>query len=1110
MQAKETSIKLPMLASSDKCTGCGACANVCSRDAITLQWNEEGFLAPIVNTDACISCGMCSKTCPALDSQERFSHTPLDKANIYGGWHKDHATRLTSSSGGIFSALAAAIIDRGGVVFGVEQRSDLTAGFTKVSIVEELSKLRGSKYTQAEVGTSYREVKSSLKAGNWVLFSGTPCQVAGLLAYLRTPYPQLITCDIACHGVPSRHLYDSYLRQHKTKAGAPIASVKFRVKQPNWQNFSVKTEYTTGDSSETMHRKDAFMRGFLSDCCLNQACYTCPWGAPHRSDITLADYWGVQRTQPEWSPDAGVSIIYANTEAGQALLDECSPVLELYRESDENHRIAAQSNGGLRDRDNMYQPKRRGRFLEDLQTELFSVALKKHLSDTVIRPRKDVAIMGMWMTCNYGAVFTTHALYRVIESMGLDPILLDVSASMRERCRDENTVFRRFITAEKLQKTPYISVAQLPDWNDRADTFLVGSDQVWRYEYMRESILAYFLNFVQGNKRRIAYGSSFGIDTAEYPADIMAEAAACLQCFDAVSSREHSGVDTLRHQFNIDSTFVLDPVFLHSAQEWSKSAARAERKPSGEYVLSYILDPTPDKKAMLLHVKERENMSLINMVDAQFDFAGKKAALGLPDVMEDLTLEEWLYNVEHCSHFVTDSFHGVCFALIFNKPFTCIANAKRGYPRFPSLLGLIGQTGRMVPEHAAPALLDNMPDTDWQMVNSVLDAERARSRHWLSDALFRERDPQRVQVGTMLHLLNMRTKQLSHSASDTSDEARNIVASAWEKLQRHRVEIQLRGGTTESFSISGSEGMQSSSPEWLCRDGQGVMLIGKIGEYKLRLSVKEDGRMTLRFRGIDVRGKTGRIPCRVDVAALRIDGTDHGYHEVWHDAPYTTQLDAKAGQTITVEMLTLPHLHTNEEMMQLLEALYPRATWTPDYRKHILCKLQSRYAAQRNISLPELYRQKEEQRQGLQNLRTGYDALLHGLDSLKSSSADSLSALTAQLDILRQTITQQENTITEQTNLINNQKLTIHQQKIDLTNLLTRLQETEQAQAAMRVSLDDAMRIQQLIVHIPRLKRQYQILRLKKTFSLGKRRKRYKQEIKITKSLIRQYNDLLK
>ncbi len=1113
---------LPELAPSDICTGCGACANACSRNAISMQWNVDGFLSPVVDADACVHCGMCSRSCPALDSENRFTHIPLTEARVFAGWHKEPMKRHASSSGGIFTALAEVIIKKGGIVFGVEQRDDLSAGFASIDTIEELARLRGSKYTQAETGYIYREVRAFLNAGKVVLFSGTPCQVAGLLAYLRKPHPNLVTCEVACHGVPTRYLYTSYLKLNQTMAGSPITGVKFREKTPNWQNFSVNVEYASASSTEAMHRNDYYMRGFLSDCVLNQACYTCRCSSPRRADITLADYWGVSKAHPDWNVDDGVSIMYANSQAGLALVDECKGALELIEETPENHDIARKHNGGLRNRI-MHYPLRRERIINDLKQETLPVVIKKHLCGSGTQVRKDVAIMGMWMTCNYGAVYTTHALYRVIESMGLDPVLLDISASMNARYRDENTLFRRYIAAEKLQKSPSMSLEQLAEWNDRADTFLVGSDQVWRYEYRREGVLAFFLNFVQGGKRRIAYGSSFGIETAEYPTAVMSEAAACLQCFDAVSSREHSGVNTLRNQFNIESTFVLDPVFLLSAEKWSKSAARAERKPEGQFVLSYILDPTPDKRAMLLHVQEREGLPLINMVDAQFDFEGKKAALGLPGVVEDLTLEEWLYNVEHCSHFVTDSFHGVCFALIFNKPFTCIANVKRGYPRFPSLLELTEQMGRMVQEHAKPEELDCLPPTNWQKVNEILDLERDRSRKWLQDALFGERAPWHQQAGALLHHINQRTEILKKELSKVVGEGTKTTPdTAVEKLCQFRFEITHTSKNNHCFEIRGTDGMRISSPAWLCRSGYGKMLVGSTGSYTLQVTIHESGRLGLTFRGVDIRGKSGRIPVWVDITRLLIDSNNYGAHEVWHDKGFTLKLDVTAGQVITIDLTTQPHLHSDGELQQLLDALYPESGLSVPERVELLSEIQNRVAGMRGVSLISLF-------QGMAKKHAQVDALNAQCSSTQQECKEFCNTLSS----VEKYISEQRKMIAEQGSELIALREKFHATETELlttqrerASLLVKQSEAERTLAAVKCELmkQDAqakensrvlaeaqeklkkvLRCQQLNALMPRLWWQYQLLRVIKTFSFGKKRQHAKNELKKVRTLIHEF-----
>lgn len=184
------------------CTGCGLCANVCSKDAIRMVWSKNGFLVPSVDVSSCVNCGMCVKQCIALEEKETYSDE-LTSVESYGGWNKDIDIHMSSSSGGTFTALAIKAIEQGGVVYGVVWKDKLTAVFDKTDSVDGLARMRGSKYTQAVPGNVYREVRSDLKSGRKVLFSGTPCQVHALKKYLRKNYENLLTIDIVCHGVPS-------------------------------------------------------------------------------------------------------------------------------------------------------------------------------------------------------------------------------------------------------------------------------------------------------------------------------------------------------------------------------------------------------------------------------------------------------------------------------------------------------------------------------------------------------------------------------------------------------------------------------------------------------------------------------------------------------------------------------------------------------------------------------------------------------------------------------------------------------------------------------------------------------------------------------------------
>lgn len=374
-----------------------------------------------------------------------------------------------------------------------------------------------------------------------------------------------------------------------------------------------------------------------------------------------------------------------------------------------------------------------------------------------------VGIIGMWMSCNYGAVMTSYALYRLVEQIGWDPILIDHSgkSGYHPRYRDLGTVFRKFIQEKKLKTTPVLSkLADFRALNSQLGTFLVGSDQVWRYQYNKTAGLFFFLDFVSPMRKKIAYGSSIGTQRCLAPAELRRDASMLLECFDGVSSRESSGVDILRQQYGVKAEFVLDPVFMCDLSCYEACCKDSSREiPGKPYVLSYILDPNEDKRRIIQHVVNREKKEMINMVDAQFEFEKKKQALNLPNVVDNLTVDDWVFYIKHCDHLVTDSFHGVCFAIIFNKPFTCMGHKGRGLARFTSLFELFGLTGRMVEYSATPEILDSLPEIDWEKVNTIRDEKKAASFEWLSSALKAKRpDSMRLNNIIVNNLIQMRVE----------------------------------------------------------------------------------------------------------------------------------------------------------------------------------------------------------------------------------------------------------------------------------------------------------------------------------------------------------------
>lgn len=322
----------------ENCTGCGLCANVCSKEAIRMVWNNEGFIVPQVNTEVCINCGLCVKMCPAQPdamATEQY-HDEVDAVVAYGGWNADTKTQQQSSSGGVFSELAEQIFARGGCVFGVGWKDKETAVFTKAENMEQITPMRGSKYVQAVPGAVYREVKAELKTGRQVLFSGTACQAYALKKYLRKPYDNLLTFDIVCHGVPSRKLLQAYVKHFELEQGKELKEVCFRFKDGNWQGYKVQKRFVDGTVLNHVNSQDMFMNLFIGDKMLNKACYNCPHAHfPRPGDMTLGDYWGnLKAMHPEWPIGDGIGSLVANSKKGKAILEKLADdgKISLHRE----------------------------------------------------------------------------------------------------------------------------------------------------------------------------------------------------------------------------------------------------------------------------------------------------------------------------------------------------------------------------------------------------------------------------------------------------------------------------------------------------------------------------------------------------------------------------------------------------------------------------------------------------------------------------------------------------------------------------------------------------------------------------------------------------------
>lgn len=301
-----------------ECTGCGACVSICPKQAITMQPDAEGFLYPKVDGEKCVSCDLCEKRCPA------GREIPERPAHLFGAQAKDEALRGQSSSGGVFTLLAREVIRQGGVVFGAAFDETLHVEHIGAFDESELSGMRGSKYVQSDAADAIGNAVSLLKRDIPVLFSGTPCQISGLMAALGgTKTDKLLTVDFVCHGVPSPGVFASYLAELEKERGSRVRAYAFRDKRLGWKNFSVVATFENGETHTGTQTTDPYLYGFLQNLYLRPSCHECGQlrGKRHAADITLADLWGAETICPERDDDTGLSLVMTHTQKGRQALD---------------------------------------------------------------------------------------------------------------------------------------------------------------------------------------------------------------------------------------------------------------------------------------------------------------------------------------------------------------------------------------------------------------------------------------------------------------------------------------------------------------------------------------------------------------------------------------------------------------------------------------------------------------------------------------------------------------------------------------------------------------------------------------------------------------------
>lgn len=707
------------------CYGCGACENICPVNAIRMVENEYGFLQAVIDDKVCVHCGQCTEVCPRLHNR----YANVSKLKCYAAWVKNEI-RSTCASGGIFTAIAMEFLKKeDAYIAGAVWDENYYVKHIITNKLEDISNIQSSKYVQSSTAQVYTEIKDLLKERRKVLFCGTPCQVAGLYSFLGERVQNLYTIDLVCHGVPSQKILAKYLKdQYKVE---DIEKINFRDKSVF--GWSTEMNIYFKDSTEIHERasKDSFYQAFLSNMSLNPTCESCQFSTiPRQGDITLGDFWDIEKYKKSLNDGLGTSLVLINNEKGEKIFESCTNI-EMKEEVPFEF---------LKDTCNktIFEPFRHHlgsmRFLREFQRINFAKAVEQCKSF-----RYDIGLVTTWFARNFGAIFTAYALYKILEKMGYTVLMINKPKELWEETY--NAPNRSKIALDFGQRHYYISkeysletMPYIGQLNNNCEMFITGSDQLWNpkvyaYKYY------FFLDFVESQNSKIAYATSIGSKTFQGTQADKHCISYFLKRFDLISNREDEAVKICEDEFGLSSTRVLDPVFLLNQEDYNHLESETDNTCEVEYIFAYILDGNLEKKRIIDELSAKLKMKVLCAYDLE-NPEESKVYLGY----EEITIykpEDWLQYIKNAAFVITDSYHGGCFSLIYQKQFICFVNPLRGEARFKELFGRLGLSANLVFADCRDFNIDyviNHP-VEYSNVNKILQKEKAFSLKWLDCAI---------------------------------------------------------------------------------------------------------------------------------------------------------------------------------------------------------------------------------------------------------------------------------------------------------------------------------------------------------------------------------------
>ena len=760
-----------LIEAGKSCYGCGACYNVCPVSAIAMIADEEGFLQPVIDHDKCTDCHLCESKCPILKPKLDNNENP----ECYVMMASDEI-RKTSSSGGFIYTLSKYIFERNGVVFGaVWNTEDWSVYHRYIDNLDDLYLIQSSKYMQSDTKYTFKEVDKFLREDRYVLYTGLPCQIAGLYNSLKpkTPTDKLITVDILCHGVPSHKSFRKYLEDNFDVNR--IKHIDFRDKAK--YGWSTTTTIIYNDNSEhRISEKDCpYYKAFLPCMILRKSCSQCGVSRlPRQGDFTAGDFWGIERYNPKYNDKKGTSLILINNEKAKTISEDIKENMKLWEQVDINY--ATRINKTILHPFGVHSGRKH--FFSSFNLKPFN-----ELVESSLQHKYDIGIVGLWYGLNYGSVLTYFALYSLLRDLKYDPVMLPKPNNLwDERFNNTNTIAQKFIWKHCNVFIPFKNQYEYKRVNDLCQDFILGSDVVWSYDICgKETDQFFFLDWVEKGHKKIAFAASLE-NSLKGSKKYIDEAIINLNTFDLISVREKSVVSDINNLTGRnDVKHVLDPVFCCNKNIYEECIRESQVKKSNEaFVFVYILRRFIIKPCLNIidYLCEKQNyiykacanpMTPRNIVQEYFG----------DNLLDMISIEDWLYYVKNASYYIGDSYHALCFSLIFHTPFIITAGDNKSFNivRFKSLLKFLDLEDRILYDLDDKDAFINIlnKEINWTKVDTKLDIFKQESINILQSALV-ENNPRISSDDLAINKLSRNINELFILLNSNLDKIKELEA----------------------------------------------------------------------------------------------------------------------------------------------------------------------------------------------------------------------------------------------------------------------------------------------------------------------------------------------